>query len=145
MSPLLVALVLYLVALASTVAYALLKGGAEERSGAITILVAALLTQVVAVVGPGGTMEPGWFGPEIGVMVTDAAVFIAFVAIAYRSTKFWPIWAAASQLVAVLTHLAVIIDPSMVPMVYTTAQPFWAIPVIAALGLGTRAHQRSLR
>jgi hypothetical protein len=145
MSLLLLALVLYLILLVGTVAYALLKGGVDERSGAITILVAALMTQVVAVIGPGGTMAPGWYGPEIGVMAVDVAVLVAFVAIAYRSTKFWPIWAAASQLVAVLTHWTVILDPSIVPMVYTTAQPFWAIPVIVALALGTRGHQRSLR
>jgi hypothetical protein len=144
MSPLLAALVLYLVFLVGTLAYALLRGGPDERSGAITILIGVLLTQVVSVVGPSGNMAPGWFGPEIGVMVTDVAVFIAFVAIAYRSKKFWPIWAAASQLVAVLTHWTVILDPSIVKMVYTTAQPFWVFPMLAALVLGTRAHRRSL-
>lgn len=143
MSPLIAALVLYLVLLVGTIVYALLKGGPDERSGAITILVGVLLTQVVSVIGPNGNMAPGWFGPEIGVMATDVAVFIAFVAIAYRSEKFWPIWAAASQLVAVLTHGTVILDPSIVKMVYTTAQPFWVFPMLAALALGTRGHQKS--
>jgi len=78
-------------------------------------------------------------------MVVDAALFLAFVAIAYRSTKFWPIWAAASQLVAVLTHWVVILNPSIVRTVYATAQPFWVFPVIIAIAVGTRTHQRSLR
>jgi hypothetical protein len=78
-------------------------------------------------------------------MTVDVLAFIAFVALAYRSKKFWPIWAAASQLVAVLTHWAIALDPSVVRTIYATAQPFWAFPVIAALAIGTRAHQISLR
>ena len=145
MSPLLIALLLYLVVLMGTLAYALQKGGKDERSGAITLLILALFTQVFSVIGPTGKMGQGWGGPEIDVMVVDAAGFIAFVAIAYRSEKFWPIWAAASQLVAVLTHWVVILNPSIVRSVYATAQPFWVFPVIAAIAVGTRAHQRSLR
>jgi hypothetical protein len=136
---LLAALVLFFALLAATSAYALRKGGKDERQGIVALLMAVLLTQVAAQWGP------GWNGPEIGVMIVDAALFIAFVAIAYRSRKFWPIWAAASQLVAVLTHWVVILNPSIVRTVYATAQPFWVFPVIIAIALGTRAHQRSLR
>jgi hypothetical protein len=135
---LLAAFVLYLAFLVATLAYALWKGGKDERTGAVTILLAALSSQVASETGLGRG------GYQIGVMVIDVAVFIAFVALAYRSKKFWPIWAAASQLVALLTHWAVVLDPSVVRTIYATAQPFWAFPVIAALALGTRAHQRSL-
>jgi hypothetical protein len=92
-----------------------------------------------------GTVGSGWYGPEIDVMAVDAAAFIAFVAIAYRSTKFWPIWAAASQLVATITHWVVILNPSIVRTLYMTAQPFWIFPILVALAIGTRMHQRSLR
>ena len=136
---LLAAFVFYLAFLAATLAYALWKGGKDERTGAVTIMLAALSSQVASEAGLGGG------GYQIGVMAIDAATFIAFVALAYRSKKFWPIWAAASQLVAVLTHWALVLDPSLLRTIYTTAQPFWAFPVIAALALGTRAHQRSLR
>ncbi|HEV2078292.1 MAG TPA: hypothetical protein VGR19_00105 [Allosphingosinicella sp.] len=136
--------VLYLVLLIATLAYALRNGGSEERQGALTILLGTLLSEVASEVGP-SSADPRWGGIEIDLLVIDAAAFIAFLVIAYRSKKFWPIWAAASQLVAVLTHWVVILNPSIVRTVYATAQPFWIFPVLAAVALGTRAHQRSLR
>ena len=145
MSPLLLALVLYVVVLAGTVAYALFKGGNDERSGAIVLLILALLTQVLSVIGSNGRMVQGWEGPELDVMVLDGLGFVAFVVIAYRSKKFWPIWAAASQLVATLTHWVVILNPSILRTLYMMAQPFWVFPVIIAIAVGTRSHQRSLR
>jgi len=141
---LLAVFVLYLVFLIATLAYALRKGGSEERQGALTILLGTLLSEVASEAGPSWS-DPQWGGIEIDLLMIDAAAFIAFLVIAHRSKKFWPIWAAASQLVAVLTHWVVILNPSIVRTVYATAQPFWIFPVLAAVALGTRAHQRSLR
>jgi len=139
MLPLLAVFVLYLAALIATLAYALRKGGEDERRGILTILVGALLSELASHLGPDGD------GPQLDVMAIDVAVFIVFVALAYRSKKFWPIWAAASQLVAVLTHWTLVLDPSMFRTVYAAAQPFWVFPMLAAIALGTHAHQRSLR
>ena len=139
MALLIAALVLYLVLLVAVLAYALWKGGKDERRGALTILAGTLSSMVVAEFGP------EWNGPEIGVMTVDALALVALVAIAYRSEKYWPIWAAASQFVAVLTHWVIILNPAIVKTVYATAQPFWIFPILAALAVGTRAHQRSLR
>jgi len=139
MLPLLAVFVLYLAALIATLAYALRKGGEDERRGILTILVGALLSELASHSGPDGD------GPQLDVMAIDVAVFIVFVALAYRSKKFWPIWAAASQLVAVLTHWTLVLDPSMFRTVYAAAQPFWVFPMLAAIALGTHAHQRSLR
>ena len=136
---LLAAFVLYLAFLIATLVYALRKGGKDEQRGILTIVVGALFSEIAS------TMPADRGGPQIGVMVIDILVFIVFLAIAYRSKKFWPIWAAASQLVAVLTHWAVILDPSIVRTAYAAAQPFWVFPMLAAIALGTRAHQRSLR
>lgn len=137
------AFVLYLTLLVATLGYALRKGGKDERVAAVTILVGTLLSEIASHVGP-SSAEPGWAGIEIDLMAIDVAAFIAFTAIAYRSKKFWPIWAAAAQLVAVLTHWAILLNPSVVRTVYAAAQPFWIFPVLAAVAIGTRAHQRAL-
>ena len=138
--PLLIAaFVLYLAVFIAALSYAFWKGGKDERSGAATILIGALLSQVASVMGP------LWEGPELGVMAIDIVVFVVFVAIAYGSRKFWPIWAAASQLVAVLTHLAVVLNPTIGKVVYATTQPVWVFPMLAALAVGTHHHQRRLR
>ena len=141
---LLAAFVLYLIFLVATLTYALRKGGKDERLGAVTILAGTLLSEFASHLGPnaGGA---GWARADIDMMAIDMAALIAFVAIAYRSTKFWPIWAAAAQLVAVLTHLAVILNPPLLRTIYATAQPFWIFPVLAALAIGTRAHHKSVR
>jgi len=141
---LLAAFVFYLIVLVATLVYALRNGGKDERRGVLTVVLGTLLSQIASEIGP-SSREPGWAGLEIDLMAIDVAAFIAFVAIAYRSIKFWPIWAAAAQLVAALTHLAVILNPSVVRTIYSAAQPFWIFPVLAALAVGTRMHQRALR
>ena len=142
---LLAAFVLYLTLLVATMVYALRKGGETERLGAITLLIAIILSELASNLGPRSFQGSGGPATDIDMMVIDLGLFIAFVIIAYRSTKFWPIWAAASQLVAVLTHWVFILDPSVVRTAYATAQPFWVFPMLGAIAIGTRTHQRSLQ
>ncbi len=144
MGLLLAAFVLYLTLLAATIVYALRKGGKTERLGAVTLLIAIVLSQFASTLGP-SSRGPDGPGVETDLLVIDLALFLALLAIAYRSTKFWPIWAAAAQLIAVLTHWAVVLNPSLIRTIYATAQPFWIFPMLAAIAIGTRAHQKSLR
>lgn len=131
------ALVLFVLILVGVCAYAFVRGGPSERAGAAIIVIAALASQVASLLGN------HWSGPEYYVMAVDVLTFVAFVALAYRSRKFWPIWAAAAQLVGTLTHLApLVVERAILFEAYTATQPFWAFPVLLALFLGTRAHAK---
>ncbi|MEZ0244680.1 MAG: hypothetical protein ACAH11_14995 [Sphingomonas sp.] len=130
------ALILYFVGLIGSCVFALFKGGRTERVAVGIIVAAALLSQVASLMGN------RWRGFEAYVMAVDAVAFIAFVILAKNSRKFWPIWAAAAQLIGTLTHLVVLFEPSVVLEVYASTQPFWALPVIVAMAVGTRGEMR---
>lgn len=129
------AFILYLVGLIGACVYALAKGGGSERAAVGIIVAAALLSQIASLMGN------RWHGFEAYVMAVDAATFVAFVFLAKRSRKFWPIWAAAAQLIGTMTHLVVLFEPSIVLEVYASTQPFWALPVIVAMIVGTRGER----
>lgn len=133
------ALVLYAVLLVSTCTYAIWRGGKLERAGAICMIAAVVASQVVVAFGQ------GWRGPDYGLLGADALFFVALVVIAHMSKRFWPLWAAASQLVGTLTHFVVMFDASAVGKAYATVQPFWAFPILAAIAIGTRGAQLERR
>jgi hypothetical protein len=128
------AFILYVLGLVAACVFALFRGGRTERAAVGIIVAAALASQVASLMGH------RWHGFEPYVMAVDAMTFIAFVVLAKRSRKFWPIWAAAAQLVGTLTHLVVVFERSIALEIYASTQPFWAIPVIVAMVVGTRGE-----
>lgn len=130
------AFILYFIGLVGACVFALVRGGRTERAAVGIIVAAALLSQIASLMGN------RWHSFEVYIMAVDAVTFIAFVVLAKRSRKFWPIWAAAAQLIGTLTHLVVLFEPSIVLEVYASTQPFWAVPVILALTVGTRGERR---
>jgi len=131
MVTLLAALVFYAVLLITTCVYAIWKGGHDERAAGVALLAAAAATQI------GSIAVPRWEGPEYGLILVDILFFLILLAIAHRSASFWPLWAASAQLVGTLTHLIVLMEGTIIAQVYATAQPFWAFPLLIALGIGT--------
>jgi hypothetical protein len=127
----------YLVALLGTCLYAIRRGGRTERQATVALLIGVLATQVAYQFGN------DWRSPEYGIMAVDAALFVAFVVIAYGSDRFWPIWIAAAQLVGTITHLAVVVHPNVVTELYRMTQPFWVFPILAGIAWGTFSRTRT--
>ena len=136
---LIAALILYVAALLATSIYAFSRGGHTERQATAALLTAVVATQIANAVGT------RWSAPEYGIMAVDAALLVAFVVIAHRSERFWPIWIAAAQLVGLITHLAVVVNPGVANQAYRLTQPFWVFPILAGIAWGTWRHRsRSL-
>ncbi len=134
-----IGLVFYAVVFPSICAYALVRGGTSERRVAIAYLIAAAVTML------GSAFGTHWRGPNWNVIVVDAAFLVALVVIARHSTRFWPLWAAASQLAGVLAHIPVIVNPDLPKQLYVSTQPFWAFPLLGSLLLGTLWFDRARR
>ncbi len=125
--------------LVAGVLFALLRGGAEERSAATMLLAATAATW--------GANRHGYAAPELAMMLVDTALFIGLGALALRSQHFWPLWAAAFQLVAVVVHIAMFgqrnpggLDSALA---YAIGLNIWAVPVLGAFLLGMRRRARS--
>ncbi len=91
------------IALALTCAMAFWRGERPERLGAALIAVAWLITPLVE-------LRRSWFEPQLGILAVDVVTFIALVALAFRYVRYWAICASAFQAIAVLTHLAFLIN-----------------------------------
>lgn len=129
----------FLCALIASCAFAVTWGGRAERAGAAIMAVAAIASVPAAVLW--GSL---WGGPEIALLAVDIVTLAALLFLALKVDRTWPLWATASQLIAVVTHLAIIVTPIALPRAYSMAQPFWAYPALLALVTGTWTHRRRM-
>ena len=131
----------FLAILLSTFAYALWRGQSDERIAASVCLLATVATRFA--ISP---LNERYTGVEIGLLLIDGAVLAAFVAIALRSKRFWPLWIAGLQLTSSLSHLMKVVEFDLLPRAYAAAAVLWSYPILLIIIFGTwRTHQRSLR
>ena len=71
----------------------------------------------------------------------DVGLLFLLIGIALKSPKYWPMAAAGFQLLAVLTHIAKMIDPNLQQWAYITAIVIWTYLLMIALGIGNRSTQ----
>ena len=62
-----------------------------------------------------------------------------------RTPRYWPLVAAAFELLCVVTHVARIIDPGVMAWAYATAQVIFTQLVVVAIGVGVWNHWRETR
>jgi hypothetical protein len=120
-------------------AYALLRGAAPERVGATILLAGSLLTLATV-----SSRARSYSSVEIGVLLVDAATFVAFLILALRAERFWPIWVTALQFLGMSGHVVKAADPDTIPRAYAVAAIFWSYPMLLLIALGTWRHQRRL-
>ena len=132
--------ILFRVGLLLVVAYAFLRGRRDEKQVALICLVGTLVTTFV--VAP---LSNRYEGLELSVMLVDIAMLGAFVAIALRSARFWPLWIAGLQLTTILGHVLKAVGGDLVSKAYGMALGFWAYPIIIILAVGTWRTSRRMR
>jgi hypothetical protein len=107
---------------------AFIRGGVEER-----LTAGGLMTNVAATVV---MRDYSWPQLQRAGFIVDILLLVLLLAIAMRTRKFWPLAAAAFQLLAVLTHVAKMIDPDLQQWAYITAIVIWTYLLLIALGVG---------
>lgn len=129
--------VLGLAVLAASCFVALRWGGFDERLAAIGMIVAVVASNIVSDGSYGHT--------ETGVLIVDAALFFGLLLLALRSDRFWPMWAAAFQLIATMVHVGSMTETGDFAWAYYVALIFWTYPVVIALMAGTWFEGRNRR
>jgi len=120
--------------------YAFWRGGRDERIVAVTCVLGALLTHLS--ISP---LAQRYDSIEIGTFLVDLGVLAAFTAVALRSSRFWPLWAAGLQLTTILGHALKGVNQQLLPQAYGAALQFWSYPILIILALGTFRYHRRLR
>ena len=121
-----------------TCGYALWRGRKYEQMAA-TICIAASVISVLA----RAPLHERYSGVEVGDLLIDTTVLLAFVAIALKSDRFWPLWVAGLQLTISMSHLFKAIDANLLPLAYAAAERFWSYPTLVIIAIGAwRQHRR---
>jgi hypothetical protein len=121
-----------------TCGYALWRGRKYEQLAAVICIAASIISVLAR-----APLHQRYAGIEVGDLIVDAAVLLAFVTIALRSDRFWPLWVAGLQLTLSLSHLFKVIQPNLVPIAYAAAERFWSYPTLIIIAIGAwRQHRR---
>ena len=123
--------------LAVTTLYALWAGGGPERVGATIYALSVVATFLTLL-----AHDRDWLNLETGVFIVDVVTFLAFIPLALRADRFWPIWVTAFLGIAVLGHLAKLIGPGVFWWAYAVVLTIWSYPILALMALGTFLHRR---
>lgn len=129
----------YWLILLSASGYCFLKGGWPERVGAGVMVAGSILSGLSQLVH-----DTHFEAVFPGVLLTDIVVAGAFVWLSLRSTRFWPIWCASLQLLAVASHFMPMFDPHIVRLAYAIVQGFWAYPMLGLMTWSARLHGRGV-
>ncbi|WP_254054462.1 hypothetical protein [Sphingorhabdus sp. EL138] len=132
--------VFYVSLLALCSLYALLRGGAPERTIAISYFATWILDRWVHYFTPAeyAEMDPGH-------LVIDFIIWISFFIVAMRARRFWPLCLVSLQTIALVAHTAKLMDVTIVPRAYFVMQYAVSYPVLITLAIGTYCHQRRLK
>lgn len=120
--------------------YAFWRGRRDERLVASVCLGASVISLLSLT-----QWQSRYSGVETGLLVVDAATLALFVAVALKSSRFWPLWVAGLQLTTSMGHLMKAIDVGLLPMAYGAALRLWSYPILFILAIGTwRGRHRTL-
>jgi hypothetical protein len=120
--------------------YALWRGRKYEQLSALICLGASVVSVLEH-----SRVHHHYLAVQNGDLVIDTLVLVAFVAIALRSDRFWPLWVAGLQLTISMSHLFTAIEPDLLPLAYGAAERFWSYPTLIILFIAAwRQHRRHM-
>ena len=127
---------MFLFALILSITYAFFLGGKTGRLGALIFAAATALTFAAAAI------DPGWNSTKYAIFAIDAACLVALAVLAMWSDRYWPIWALGFQLITVVTHMATIWAPDILPRIYQAMATFWSVPILSVMVIGSALDRR---
>jgi hypothetical protein len=130
-----IGILFWLLALLSCV-YAAVAGGRDGRWAAFMIMLASALTV------PAAHLDHSWGHIELARMAVDSALLGGLYGLMLQSRRYWPIWMTGFHLIAVVTHLSVLLAPHYTPAIYRGMQSVWALPVLLSMVIGIALDRR---
>jgi hypothetical protein len=122
------------IALAS---YAIARGGAPEIVAGVTLLIAAGATLVAPLVMGVNFDHVAW-----ALFLVDGPLCVLLMVLAAFADRFWPMWLAALQVVAVGIHGVRAYDPVILNYAYWFMAGKISYPMLLIVAIGTRRHYR---
>lgn len=133
-------ILIFFLFLFATAALAYARGGRPEKTIALSLVVATVLTFLTGLLA-----SVSFDTVEIGLLVIDIALLGVMLLVAMRADRYWPMVVAALQLILVLVHIAKVVSGDALPWVYAFVLAFWSYPILAVVMIGTWRHSRRTR
>ena len=115
------------------------RGGSPERQVASICVGMLVLDRMYHwVFGPGQFL----LRANLGHIVIDTAALVAFVIVALRANRLYPLWLASFQLMIIVSHIVRAINPAMLNGAYGILAFVPSYLEVLAFGTGILAHIR---
>ena len=128
---------IYTALLMATVAFIALRGRQDER-----VVLAALAVGTVSTFVIYQYWGSNFIALQLPMLINEAAVLAILLAVAFRSTHFWPLPVAAFQLAAFLALLTPYFGKNIVSYGLGVAQGVWAYPQLIILAIAAARRPR---
>jgi drug/metabolite transporter superfamily protein YnfA len=116
--------------------FAVAFGGREGRWFVLIFVLSVLLTIPAQLAG-------SWHVTQFWLAIVDLLLLCGLIWLMLRSTSYWPIWAAASQLLTVLTHIVTLLLPAFSDRIYAGLSTVWVIPLLLFTIVGIELDRKS--
>ena len=129
--------VIYTALLISTIAFITIRGRRDERTVLAALVAGSVSTFVIY-----GFLGRSFLAVQLPMLINEAAVLAILLAVAFRSTHFWPLPVAAFQLAAFLALMTPYFGENIVSHGLGVAQGIWAYPQLIILAVATARPPR---
>lgn len=109
------------------------RGGRPERLAMTALVVASLASPLVQ--NTSNIDAPQW-----GVMIVDVVLFSAFAALVWRYDRSWLPWAAAFQLITIMTHVGFALNLDILSRAYLSTSYLLFFGELVAITWGVLRH-----
>jgi hypothetical protein len=116
-------------ALLGACALAFRRGGAPERLAAAGALAAWIVTVLVQ-------DKRAFFDPQLGILAVDISFLGFLIWLALTRDRLWLLFAAAFQLLSVVTHMAIVAENEVRNLAYLRSLALWGYLFVIALAVG---------
>jgi hypothetical protein len=130
---------LQLISLLLIVILALWRGAAPERLVAGVFIGMYGLDRLYHLIFPAGLY---FFRAEVGHVVIDVIVLVAFTKIALRVNRFYPLWLTGCQLITLVSHTVQAVSPSILTGAYAILAFTPSYLQVLGFGVGVVMHLR---
>lgn len=133
-------LIPFLIGFTIVVSYALWRGSAPERAGALIFILMAVLQY-----GGRLVLSRVFDTVDLLYLAADLFAFISFTLLALSANRIWPLFVAAAELLSCASHFGREISSKVEPLVYAVLTAGPTIVALAILLIGTLAHHSRTR
>jgi hypothetical protein len=123
--------------MAASLGFAWIRGGRAERVGVVLVVGMAVFRISSELFAPArfATLD-------LLSLIEDLAGFAGFTWIGLRARRYWPLWAAALQLLSLGAHFARAVDLGVHPMIYSIMKSLPTLMVCLVIAVGAATYRR---